>query len=184
MLSPGRPFLVSLALAVVTSGCGSSRRLCSFRIPAAHETIFLAPLVDRAGLDSLYGGTGDSSLAPSLSGRSLNALHRRLGEEFDRCGKFGLYDFVDDPKGATILVTVELLPGTVTRDSLHLPVRMQASHIPRDTVYVRQFSAKAALPSGAESASALHRASELPARLVREFPCKEIVEPFYAVSGR
>ena len=155
------------------------RAAAALVIPSVNERIWVAPLIDKCELEQLPGRPRDS-VEKSILKRQFDEISVNLLAEFRRCEKFGLYQTVDDSLRATMRVFVTLFPGTLTRDTLTLPVTLHVESKPASKRYDATFYAVAPVPATERETNPFHYAGILQGELCTSFPYRKIVYLFYS----
>ncbi|MBN1128635.1 MAG: hypothetical protein JXA71_06595 [Chitinispirillaceae bacterium] len=147
-------------------------------VPAVHETIWLAPLVDRSGMAKLIALPEDTVERTILS-RHFEAMHHKLLTEFRRCEKLGLYRMVNDSLQATMRVIVSLEQGMLTSDTLFIPLAVHVHEPAANRRWNFNWTVAAPTPPAARKDHPFHHAGLQIADLSNAFPYRQIVYPFY-----
>ena len=147
-------------------------------VPAANETLWLAPLTDRSGISDNIALPKDSVQRAILSGH-FDDIHHKLLTEFRRCEKYGLYRMVDDSLQSTIRVYVSLERTIPARDTLFIPLVVIASAPAEGGRWQFDLTMATSAPVPATEDDPFHHAGRLIVNLGNDFPYRQIVYPFY-----
>jgi hypothetical protein len=161
--------------------CSSSKKIITYvaaTISVVDERLSLSPLVSEAQIEQLPHWPVDPDQQKTLL-KNFDDIWNKLLAEFRRCQKYGLYEMVDDDHNPTIRISVVLSDVTMERDTLSMPLRLQAERLRDDQRFIYTIPAKAYTPSEDRASSSFHYYGRLLSAYRREFPYRDIVSFFY-----
>ncbi|MBD3346416.1 MAG: hypothetical protein GF401_15290 [Chitinivibrionales bacterium] len=172
-------FFNALALTIAFYGCAHNKGVVKrTRVPVQHEKIFLMPIENNSGVESLEGWPGESAYQHILM-RSFQTIHEDLLIEFRRCEKYGLYEMTDDSLQATVYVKTTLKGHTITSDTLKIPVSVEVFNTATNDKHSFVLNAYTPIPPQDPDRSSFNNLGLLFACFRRNFPCRRLVSEFY-----
>ncbi|MBN1578795.1 MAG: hypothetical protein JW913_19705 [Chitinispirillaceae bacterium] len=146
-------------------------------IPVADERLCLSPLISEAQVEHLPDWPSDPQQQKILL-KTFDEIWERLQAEFRRCQKYGLYTMVDDYDNPTVRISVILTTVQFVKDTLSMPVRLQAERLRDDQRFIYTLPAIAVIQSEKKASQPFHYYGQLFSDYRRRFPYTVLVSFF------
>ncbi|MBN1309591.1 MAG: hypothetical protein JXA18_16845 [Chitinispirillaceae bacterium] len=147
-------------------------------IPVADERLCLSPLISEARVENLPDWPSDPQQQKILL-KTFDEIWKRLLAEFRRCQKYGLYTMAEDHDNPTVRISVMLTGVEFVKDTLVMPVRLQAERLRDDQRFVYTLPAIAVIQSKKRASQPFHYYGQLFSDYRRRFPYAVLVSFFY-----
>jgi hypothetical protein len=147
-------------------------------VSLANEKVYINPFVDSSSLQSCDGWPKEASSQKLLS-HHFQDCYKNLFAEFKRCEKFGFYEMVEDSSAATVRIRMTVRPYSISKDTLHLPVRIELVHATGLDTYSNTIDGAGVYHVKSKPKSQFHKLDYLLADFRRHFPYAKVAGLFY-----
>lgn len=151
-------------------------------IPVAGEKLFLAPMVSEKGLEELKRWPRTPEQQKILL-KNFSEIHDRLESELQKCGKYGLYEMVNDSYSSTIRITITITSVCLEKDTLKMPLQLMAERIVDGNQYIYTIPAFGTVSNLKMDNNTFHYFGLLLADYKRRFPRQLIAGYFYPLDS-